>query len=363
MPISLYEEEEDTRYSFLDDYCNGAHPSILEALVKSNSSRQKGYGSDNYCKLATQRIREHMGRGDVDVFYVPNGTSANVISIAASLRAHEAVIAASSGHIVAREAGAIEAAGHKIIISGSHHGKITPEDVEQVLDSNWHFPHMAKPRMLYISNATELGTTYSRAELVALKDVCERNRLLLLMDGARLGAALAATGGKTESNDLTMGDLADLTDIFWIGGTKNGALLGEAVVVSNPAIAEDFRFYIKQRGCLLSKSRVIGAQFAEFFREGLYLDAARRANEAAAALSGGIEAAGFPLWAGTETNQVFAVLPMGLVEVLQRQFEFYVWEKLAGGEAAVVRLITTWETDPAEVAEFVRVIVSWAKTA
>ncbi|WQF80644.1 Putative aromatic amino acid beta-eliminating lyase/threonine aldolase [Colletotrichum destructivum] len=381
MPSQFPAPEAAPRYSFLDDYSEGAHPALLKALLASNTSQEAGYGGDAYSALARQRIRRQLGRDNVGVFFVPSGTSANAISIAACLRPHEAVIAASSGHIVTREAGAIEAGGHKIInVPAPLDGKLTPQTVQRAVDDNWHFPHVAKPRLVYISNATEIGTLYTRAELAALKRVCERNGLLLFLDGARIGAALAS-----RANDMTLRDVLDLTDVFWIGGTKNGALLGEAVVVKDPQLATEFEFHVKQHGALLAKSRVMGTQFAELFRgrdddddgcggiggdvngngnddcaaeaDGnvLYFDLARRANLRAEALSAGITAAGFALCAATQTNQVFAVLPLPLVEALQAHFVFYVWERRGDGEA-VVRLLTTWATDEAEVDSFIRMV-------
>ncbi|KAF5023028.1 hypothetical protein F66182_4912 [Fusarium sp. NRRL 66182] len=341
------------RYSFMDDYSEGAHPALLKALISSNTTQEPGYGGDTYCHLARQRIRRHLGRQDVGVFFVPSGTSANAISIAACLRPHEAVIAASSGHIVTRETGAVEASGHKIINVAPQNGKLTPEAIERALDDNWHFPHMAKPRLVYISNATEMGTIYTKAELAAIKQVCERNRLILFLDGARIGTALAS-----KANDMTLPDILELTDIFWIGGTKNGALLGEAVIVKDTHLASEFEFYVKQHGSLLAKGRVIGAQFAELFENDLYFDLARKANLAAETLSSGIAAAGFSVHAATETNQVFAVLPLGLINVLQGHFGFYVWEKRGDGEA-VVRLLTTWATEAAQLDKFVRMVHGW----
>ncbi|KAJ6443220.1 threonine aldolase [Purpureocillium lavendulum] len=341
------------KYSFLDDYSEGAHPQVLEALIASNATQETGYGNDRYSAAARQHIRDHLGRGDVGIFFVPSGTSANAISIAACLRPHEAVIAASSGHIVTRETGAVEASGHKIINVAPSNGKLTPASIEKALDDNWHYPHMAKPRLVYISNATEVGTVYSKAELTAIKALCEERGLLLFMDGARIGAAL--TSGV---NDMTPGDIVDLTDIFWIGGTKNGALLGEAVVVKHAQLAQDFEFYVKQHGSLLAKGRMMGVQFAELFRGDLYFELARRGNVAAEKLSRSIAGAGYALRADTETNQVFAVLPLGLVKELQRDFSFYVWEK-CGADWAVVRLLTTWATDTAQLEKFNQTVLSW----
>ncbi|KAH6606017.1 pyridoxal phosphate-dependent transferase [Trichoderma cornu-damae] len=343
-----------TRYSFTDDYSEGAHPDVLNALLLNNNTQEVGYGRDTYSEAARDLIRHHLGRDNVGVFFVPSGTSANAISIAACLRPHEAVIACSSGHIVTRETGAVESSGHKIINVAPKDGKLTPETLTKALDDNWHFPHMARPRLVYISNATEIGTIYTKAELAALKRLCEENGLLLFADGARIGAALTSS-----MNDMTLRDMLELTDIFWIGGTKNGALLGEAVVVKDPKLAEDFEFFVKQHGSLLAKGRVMGVQFAELFREddSLYFKLARRANLAAEKLSHSIIGAGYQLKAKTETNQVFAVLPLALIQALQQEFSFYVWERY--GEFAVVRLLTTWATDLTQLERFNQMVLSW----
>lgn len=343
------------KYSLLDDYSEGAHPEVLAALLQSNGTQEVGYGRDTFSEEAKHHIRTHLGNQDVGVFFVPSGTSANAISIAACLRPHEAVIAASSGHIVTRETGAVEASGHKIINVVPENGKLTPASINKALDDNWHFPHMAKPRLVYISNATEIGTVYTKTELTAIKRLCEENGLLLFVDGARIGCALTSA-----KNDLTLIDILELTDIFWIGGTKNGALLGEAVVVKHPQLAEDFEFFVKQHGSLLAKGRIMGVQFAELFRENLYFDLARQANRAAEKLSQSIVGAGFALRAETETNQVFAVLPLDLVKTLQQHFSFYVWEKY-DDEWAVIRLLTTWATDPEQLERFSSIVLHWTK--
>ncbi|KAJ4990064.1 beta-eliminating lyase [Stagonosporopsis vannaccii] len=343
------------RYSFVDDYSEGAHPKILDALILNNDVQNTGYGRDTFCELARQRIRRHLGRDNVGVFFVPSGTSANAISIAACLRPHEAVIATSSGHIVTRETGAIEASGHKIVQVPPVNGKLTPQSIERALGDNWHFPHMAKPKLVYISNATETGTIYRKTELMAIKKLCEERKLILFLDGARLGTALASG-----ANDMTLRDILDLTDIFWIGGTKNGTLLGEAVVVKDEALAGEFEFFVKQHGSLLAKGRVMGVQFAELFHEDLYFELAQSANAHAEALSRGIVEAKFSLDAATETNLVFATLPLDLITALQQHFMFYVWEEKENDQASV-RLVTTWATDPEQVTKFNQFLLAWSK--
>lgn len=332
-----------TQYSFLDDYSEGCHPAILQALADTNMQQQTAYGDDVFSQQAREWLRGHLGSSEAVVYFIASGTLTNIIVIAGCLRPHEAVIAATTGHITVRETGAIEATGHKIIAVPTDDGKLTPQGIRTALDNNAHFPHMAKPRMVYISNASELGTLYNKAELQALSVLCRKKGLLLFMDGARLGAALTAS-----KNDLTLPDIMQWVDIFWIGGTKAGALFGEAIVIPDQRLSEDFAFHIKQRGALLAKGRVLGIQFAELFRDTLYFDLTRYANEMAEKLSAGIVAAGYSLLAETETNQVFPILPNALIERLQDQFSFYIWQPV-DEHTSVVRLVTSWATEEAQV--------------
>lgn len=347
------------KYNLTDDYSEGAHPRLLEALLETNRRQQIAYGNDLYSEEARIAIRRRLGcSDDVGVWFVPSGTSANAISIASCLRPHEAVIAAASGHIVVRETGAVEATGHKIINVEPVNGKLTPAAIQQALEENWHFPHMAKPRMIYISNATEIGTVYTKSELQQLKSLCVRNDLLMFMDGARLGTAMAC-----DKNDLSWSDVLELTDLFWIGGTKNGALLGEAIVIKDPRLAKDFGFHVKQHGCLLAKSWAMGAQFAALFDgDDLFTKLAAHANDMAARLSQAVLKSGYELLADTETNQVFAVLPLSLVDILKQSFNFYIWQKVSKKdgfeERVVIRLVTSWATEPEQVERFKR-ILTW----
>lgn len=337
-----------TPYSFLDDYSEGAHPRLLEALIRNNMPQQTGYGTDDYSNEARQLLHAqlHTTPDEVAIHFVPSGTSANLISIASCLRPYEAVVAVDSGHISCKEAGAIEATGHKIIGVPHCRGKLLPDRLERELDRNQFFPHMAKPRLVYISQSTELGTVYTRPELQALSAVCRRRGLLMLVDGARLGVALTAT---TVPDVPTLRDMVDLADIFWVGGTKMGALLGEAVVVRRE-IAEGFEFHIKQHGALLAKSRVIGVQFAELFRDPdtpLFFELARHANEMARRLADNFVQLGFALAAETETNQVFVHIPDDILPLLEERIRFYEWEKVDGH--TVVRIVTSWATDETQV--------------
>ncbi len=340
-------------YSFLDDYSEGAHPEILRALSESNFVQQGAYGTDSHSEDAVNRIKAHLGEGfQGGVHFVASGTMANIVSISSCLRPHEAVIAVASGHIVTREAGAIEATGHKLITVPPVDGKLTVEAIEGALASNAHFPHMARPRLIYLSNATETGTIYTLAELRAISALARQKGLILFLDGARLAAAMASS-----RNDATLADIAALVDIFWIGGTKVGALLGEAIVVCKPSLNEDFAFHIKQRGGMLAKGRLLGIQFQALFGDPLLFSSlARHANAMAAKLAAGIVAAGHGLAADTATNQVFPILPNTVVSALQPHFGFYVWAK-ADDAHSVVRLVTSWATDEQQVDAFLACLV------
>ncbi|MBJ7552394.1 threonine aldolase family protein [Marinomonas ostreistagni] len=337
------------RYSFLNDYSEGAHPSILNALVESNMVQQTPYGGDVFSVDAKQRIRNHLGESfSGSVHFVASGTLANLVSISSVLKPYEAVITVQSGHIVSHEAGAIEATGHKLITVPGVEGKLTPENLREAIAKNSFFPHMAKPGLIYISNVTEMGTVYTHAELSALSAIAKEHGLLLFMDGARMGMALASN-----KNDMTLADIAELCDVFWIGGTKVGALLGEAIVVSNPELVEGFDICIKQKGGLLAKGRVLGVQFQTLFNdELLYVEIARHANAMAAQLAEGIKAAGYDLQDEPDANQVFAILPNTLIETLKQSFEFFVWQPVDDAKS-LVRLVTSWATEESQVIRFV----------
>lgn len=340
------------RYAFFDDYSEGCHPDILAALSSANMSQQLAYGADTFSEQATQLIRADCEAAAASVHLVPTGTVANTICIAGALRPHEAVVAAATGHIVSREAGAIEATGHKIILVPSADGKLTPAGIQTALDANSHFPHMAKPRMVYLSQATELGTVYRREELEAIASLCRANHLYLLLDGARLGVALSANNA-----DLNIAQIAQMTDLFWIGGTKAGALFGEAIVVTNPALADDVSFQVKQRGAMLAKGRALGAQFSTLFRDGLFYELATHANNMAGRIAAGVSQAGFELAAPTDSNQVFPVLPDALLDSLRQQFDFHTWQQRED-EHTVVRLVTSWATDADQVERLVAALTA-----
>lgn len=335
------------KFSFLDDYSEGCHPAILEAMAQANMSQQTAYGADDYSIRARELIRAHLGHADSNIFFVAGGTLANLTIIASLLRPHEAIISAATGHIVSRETGAIEAVGHKILTVDKPCGKLAPEDILSVLAQNAQAPHMVKPRLVYLSNATETGRIYTKSELTELAHVCRSNDLLLMVDGARLGAALSAA-----DNDVTLADFAELTDVFWIGGTKSGALIGEAIVINRPEFANDFAFHVKQRGALLAKGRLLGLQFQTLFETDLFFNASRYANDLASKISKAIVANGYALASKTQTNQIFPILPNRLVKSLEEDFMFYVWEP-HGEDHATLRLVTSWATPEAQVDRFI----------
>jgi len=335
------------KYSFLDDYSEGCHPNILTALAQTNLIQQTAYGNDDYSNEARALIHAKLNNPTAEIYFAAGGTLSNIFVTSSILRSHEAVIAAETGHIATHETGAIEATGHKIITVRSGNGRLTPNDIQQVLDDHALVPHMVKPRLVYISNATEVGTIYRKQELHSLYDLCQEKGLILFLDGARLGSALCS-----EKSDLTLEDIATLTDIFTIGGTKNGALIGEAIVINNSVLQEDFAFHIKQRGALLAKGRLLGIQFIELFKDDLYFDLATHANKMAQKISDAIVEKGYSLSAETESNQIFAIFPTSLIEKLGELFAFYVWEKKDEAHS-VVRLVTSWAIDEQQVDAFI----------
>ena len=339
-----------TKYSLLNDYSEGAHPKILDALINTNRVQQTPYGDDNFSNKAKGLIKNKIGSQNVDVFFVSGGTQANLIIISSALKSHESVISANTGHITIREAGAIEATGHKINSVVSSDGKLTKAAIIEVLKEHDFGAHVVKPKMVYISNATEIGTIYTKPELEDLSKFCKENNLYLFLDGARLGSALTAS-----NNDLTLSDIASLTDVFTIGGTKNGTLIGEAIVINNDKLKEDFPFHIKQRGAMLSKGRILGVQFLELFKDDLFFDLAKHSNVMASKLTKAIKANGFKMSSNSTSNQIFPILPNQLIDELEKKFEFYRWSKI-DNEFTILRLVTSWATEESKVDEFIEVI-------
>ncbi|NMD70970.1 aminotransferase class I/II-fold pyridoxal phosphate-dependent enzyme [Bacillus sp. DNRA2] len=333
-------------YSFKNDYSEGAHPRILEALLQTNFVQEEGYGEDRYSKEAILLMKQKMNREDVDIHFLAGGTQTNLTAISAFLRPHEAAIAASTGHIQTHETGAIEATGHKVIAVKTEDGKLKPVHLKEVLKSHTD-EHMVKPKLVYISNSTEIGTIYSKKELVQLNAFCHKHKLILFMDGARLGSALCS-----DENNLSLSDLPELVDAFYIGGTKNGALLGEALVICRDPLKEDFRFHMKQKGALLAKGRLLGIQFLELFRDDLFFELAQHANRLAQKLLVELDNADVKFLTHSPSNQIFPILSNDVIGKLQAKYAFHTWETVSA-EHTAIRLVTSWATTEEAVDELI----------
>jgi threonine aldolase len=333
-------------YSFKNDYSEGAHPNILKALMETNMEQVDGYGEDKYSLEAIALLKHKINCENVDIHMLCGGTQTNLTALSAFLRPHEAVISANTGHILVHETGAIEATGHKIISVKVEDGKLKPIHIKAVMEEHAD-EHMVKPKLVFISNPTEIGSIYKKCELEDLSDFCKSNNMLLYIDGARLGSALCS-----KENDIQLSDLPKLVDAFYIGGTKNGALMGEALVICKDSLKEDFRFHIKQKGGLLAKGRIIGIQFLELFKDDTYFALATHANHMAELLKIGISALGYEFLTDSPSNQIFPILPIEVIENLNRKYSFYVWQKV-DNENSAIRLVTSWATREDAVNEFI----------
>ena len=331
---------------FESDYLEGAHPEVLRRLAETNMEQTPGYGEDVYCEKARELIREILSAPEAGVHFLVGGTQANRTVIASVLRPHQGAVAVESGHIAVHETGAIENSGHKVLTLPARQGKMDADALEALCRAHWGdatFEHMVQPGMVYISNPTEIGTVYTREELSALYGVCRRFSLPLYIDGARLGCALVS-----EACDYTMAEMARLCDIFTIGGTKLGALFGEAVVIMNEALQKDFRYLIKQNGGMFAKGRLLGVQFLSLLENGLYERIARHEVEQAMRIRADLSAKGWDFLVDSPTNQQFPILPDAVLEKLADSFGFSVWQKMGGGMTAV-RFCTSWATPPEQV--------------
>jgi threonine aldolase len=335
------------KFSFKNDYSEGAHPNILNRLVETNLLQAEGYGEDYFSNKARKKIHEVLESSNPDIHFVTGGTQANLIIISSLLRPHESVISATTGHINVHEAGAIEATGHKVCVIDTDDGKLTTKHIQEVINVH-EDEHMVKPKLVYISNSTELGTRYTKEELKDISDYCKMNNLYFFLDGARLGSAVA-------SSNLELRDLIELVDVFYIGGTKNGALIGEAIVINNDKLKDDFRYLMKQRGALLAKGRIIGIQFLELFTDNLFIELAKKANSAATRLVDGIIKNNYDFLATPETNLIFPIFPNDVIEKLSAEFDFYVIEKINDSTSAV-RLVTSWATKNEDIDRFINLL-------
>lgn len=333
---------------FRNDYSSGAHPQVLEALCRSNDELTVGYGLDPHCQKAAELIRNLCACPQADVHFIVGGTQANKTALGAFLRPWEAVITADSGHIQVHETGAIEHNGHRLYLLPTADGKLRPEQVDRLCKTYAQDETSPAPRVLYISNTTELGTVYDRAELMELRAVCDENGLYLYCDGARLGCAMAVTG-------TVYADYAAACDAFTIGGTKNGLLFGEALVLTNPSLMPHFRRCMKQQGAMLAKGRLLGVQYCAVLENGLYLELAQKAIVAAEKLSHGLRQMNTPLLIDSPSNQLFPIVPNAVIEKLQQQVSFEIWGPVDENRSCI-RFVTAWHTTEAEVDALLEVL-------
>ncbi len=326
---------------FNNDYSEGCHPKVLEALIRTNMEQTFGYGEDEYCAAAAAKIKALCGREDAAVHFLVGGTQTNLTVIDAALRPHQGALCPVGGHINVHETGAVEATGHKVLAQPSGDGKITAAQVAQAVEAHRcdsSFEHMVQPKLVYISNPTEYGTLYSLSELEALSETCRKLGLYLFLDGARLGYGLMA-----RDYDVTLADIARLCDVFYIGGTKVGALFGEAVVITNPALKEDFRYLIKQHGGMLAKGRLLGVQFDALMTDNLYFEISAYADALADQLRAAFDECGVTYLVPGITNQIFPILPDSILAELSKTYCFTEMERV-DKEHRAVRFCTSWAT-------------------
>lgn len=339
------------------DYSEGAHPRILEKLAQTNLEQAPGYGQDTYCRQAADLIKSLCQTPQAEVHFLAGGTQTNLTVIAACLRPYQTVISADSGHINVHETGAIEATGHRILTVPEQNGKLTAEQIARCCKEHWldDNPEFApQPKLVYISFPTEYGTLYSKEELSAIRRVCDENNLFLFADGARLGYGLEAPG-----NDVTLADLAACCDVFYIGGTKIGALLGEAVVIVNPKLQKDFRYFMKQKGAMLAKGRILGIQFLALFEDGLYFKLSKHADEMAQIIRKACAECGFEFLYDSPTNQQFPIMPDDLIKRLEELYAFSHTKRLDLRRSAI-RVCTSWATRREDVEQLVADIHKYA---
>ena len=332
------------------DYSEGCIEKIQKALVNTNLDQTPGYGMDEHCERARSIIRKLCARDDADVQFLVGGTQANMTLIAAALRPHQGVIAADTGHVNVHESGAIEATGHKVLTIPGKDGKITADQIQKVLHSHFadpHAEHTVQPGLVYLSEPTEIGTVYGADELRAISAVCHEYGIYMYIDGARLGYAMAACP------EITFPLLADVADAFYIGGTKVGALFGEAMVLTHPALKKDFRYILKQRGGMLAKGRLLGIQFECLLEDDTYLTISRYAVDLAQRIHQAGLNKGWPLYSSSPTNQQFFVVPDTQLEILSKKYSYDIWEHLPNGCTAI-RFCTSWATPVENVEELIK---------
>lgn len=335
---------------FQCDYTQGAHPKVMEALVRTNFEQTVGYGEDPYCARAAEIIRTLCDAPDADVHLLVGGTQTNTTVIKAALRPHQGVICADTGHINVHESGAIESIGHKVLPLPSFDGKISAEQIRKAVAGHFgdcNHEHMVQPGMVYISHPTEVGTLYTLAELEAVSGVCREYSIPLFVDGARLGYGVMAPGA-----DVTLRDIARLSSVFYIGGTKCGALFGEAVVITAPELKKDFRYLVKQQGGMLAKGRLLGVQFISLLEDGLYWEITGRADDLACRIRSALAEKGYPVLYESATNQQFPIFSDNDLRILQEKYMFDFWEKPDSCHTAV-RICTSWATTEEDTDELI----------
>lgn len=337
------------------DYNEGAHPAILKKLADTNFEQTIGYGEDAYCAQAAEMIRNLCEKEDAAVHFVVGGTQANLTVIDAALRPYQGALCAASGHINVHETGAVEATGHKVLGLPHMDGKITAAQVTEVMEKHLadaSAEHTVQPKLVYISSPTEFGTLYTRAELEALHETCRRYGLYLFLDGARMSYGLAASG-----NDVTLPVLAKCCDVFYLGGTKCGALFGEAIVITNPELKQDFRYMIKQKGGMLAKGRLLGIQFLELLKDNMkmYMELAEHADRLADRIRAAFQEKGFELVCENTTNQIFVILPNAAVKALSEQFVLSLDQVVDDGHQ-MVRICTSWATKEEDADRLIQAI-------
>lgn len=332
--------------SFENDYSEGTCKEILDELIKENLKQVTGYGKDPYCLKASKAIKKAIKDDKVDVHFITGGTPCNILACSL-LKPYECVICASTGHINVHETGAIENTGHKCLIANSKDGKLSGKTIEEVFNKHTD-EHMVKPAMVYISDSTEIGTIYTKKELIDISKTCKKLGLYLYLDGARIGSALTAKG-----NDLSLSDINKLCDLFYIGGTKNGALLGEAMVIKNNELKKNFRYLLKNKGFMLAKHRTVGISFYKLFEDDLYFKLAAHANKMADELRSCFKKTKTKLFANTTTNQIFVILDNETIKKLRKKYVFEDWGIIDNKHTAV-RFVTSWATPKENVESFIK---------
>lgn len=339
--------------AFECDYLEGAHEKILQRLIETNYEKLPGYGNDRYCESAKAKIREVCGCEEADVYFLTGGTQTNATVISAMLQTYEGVVAAETGHVNVHEAGAIEYTGHKVLTVPAHNGKMQADELKEMLALFWQdtsHEHMVFPGMVYISHPTEYGTLYSKRELMEISEVCHEFGIPLYLDGARLGYGLMS-----KNTDVTLPDIALYCDVFYIGGTKVGALCAEAVVFTKENTPRHFITMIKQHGAMLAKGRLPGIQFDTLFTDDLYFEISAHAIEMAEKLKEGFKKRGYSFYLDSPTNQQFIILTNSEIEQLQKEVSFDLWDKI-DAEHRVTRFATSWATKEEDIAALMQIL-------